>query len=101
MGCSDDSEQAAGGFRFHGQNARGVGCEERARTLHPARPFRFVNGVAVSRDGRRAISASWDETVKVWDLENGSELRTLKGHAGWVYGVALTGRPPTGDFRFL
>jgi len=32
-----------------------------------------------SSDGRRAVSASVDKTLKVWDLETGSELRTLVG----------------------
>jgi DNA invertase Pin-like site-specific DNA recombinase len=31
----------------------------------------------VTADGRRAVSASWDNTLKVWDLENGREVRTL------------------------
>jgi len=35
-----------------------------------------VNGVAVTPDGRRAVSASDDKTLKVWDLESG---RTLVG----------------------
>jgi WD40 repeat protein len=30
--------------------------------------------VAVSRDGRRAVSASEDKTLKVWDLETGAVL---------------------------
>ena len=33
-------------------------------------------------DGRRAVSASDDQTLKVWDLESGRELRTLTGHSG-------------------
>ncbi len=33
---------------------------------------RSVNGVAVLPDGRRVVSASDDETVKVWDLSSGS-----------------------------
>ena len=40
--------------------------------------------VAVTPDGQRAVSASWDKTLKVWDLESGRELRTLTGHTGAV-----------------
>jgi WD40 repeat protein len=49
-----------------------------------------VNGVAVTADGKRAVSASNDKTLKVWDLESGRELRTLVGHSDYVTGVALT-----------
>jgi len=49
-----------------------------------------VHGVAVTADGKRAVSASWDKTLKVWDLETGHELRTLEGHADYVTGVAVT-----------
>ena len=50
-----------------------------------------VRGVAISGDGRRAVSASTDETLKVWDVESGRELRTLEGHTDAVHGVALSG----------
>jgi WD40 repeat protein len=30
-----------------------------------------VTGVAPTPDGKRAVSASWDKTLKVWDLESG------------------------------
>ena len=49
-----------------------------------------VTAVAVAPDGRHAISASWDETLKVWDLESGEELHTLQGHTGPVLDVAVT-----------
>ena len=39
--------------------------------------------MAVTPDGRRAVSASDDSTLKVWDLASGRELHTLSGHAGW------------------
>ena len=49
-----------------------------------------VTELAVTPDGRRAVSASLDNSLKVWDLETGSEERTLSGHSEEVYSVALT-----------
>ena len=46
--------------------------------------------MAVSPDGRRAVSASEDNTLKVWDLDTGAELRTLAGHSDSVRGVAVS-----------
>jgi WD40 repeat protein len=50
----------------------------------------IVTGVAVTPDGKRAVSASADKTLKVWDLETGRVLRTLQGHSDSVPGVAVT-----------
>ncbi len=50
-----------------------------------------VWGVALSRDGRRAVSASGDYRLKVWEVESGRELHTLEGHTDRVWGVALSG----------
>ncbi|MDF0590402.1 KGGVGR-motif variant AAA ATPase [Candidatus Methanocrinis natronophilus] len=49
-----------------------------------------VSAASVTSNGRRAVSASWDQTLKVWDLETGEEIRTLKGHSEWVNAVAMT-----------
>lgn len=49
-----------------------------------------VNAVAVSGDGRRAVSGSADRTLKVWNLDTGLLLRTLVGHADSINAVAVT-----------
>lgn len=49
-----------------------------------------VRSVSVTSDGRRAVSASSDETLRLWDLESGECLRTLEGHAKEVAGVSVT-----------
>ena len=43
-----------------------------------------VNSVAVTPEGERAISASSDRTLRVWDLEKGQLVRTLEGHLDGV-----------------
>ncbi|MDB9314152.1 hypothetical protein PN462_13655, partial [Spirulina sp. CS-785/01] len=48
-----------------------------------------VNAVAVTPEGQ-VISGSGDNTLKVWDMQTGKELRTLRGHSDWVYAVAVT-----------
>jgi hypothetical protein len=50
----------------------------------------WVSAVALTPDGTRAISASADRTLRVWDLASGELLRTLEGHTRWVGAVALT-----------
>ena len=49
-----------------------------------------VHCVAVTGDGKRAVSASYDNTLRVWDLDTGRALRTLEGHSFCVEGVAVT-----------
>ena len=41
-------------------------------------------GVAVTPDGTRAVSASDDKTLRVWDLATGKSLASLEGHTDTV-----------------
>ena len=41
---------------------------------------------------RRAVSASRDQTLRLWDLESGQTLRTLEGHTTRVVAVTPDGR---------
>jgi WD40 repeat protein len=49
-----------------------------------------VNGVAMSRDGNRIVSASDDKTVRLWDGRAPRELLRLQGHTDKVTCVALS-----------
>ena len=49
-----------------------------------------VNGVAITPDGPRAVSASGDHSLKLWDLESGRELRTFQGHTDVIWWVTVT-----------
>ena len=41
-------------------------------------------------DGRRVVSGSNDNTLKVWDVATGECVATLEGHSGYeVFGVAV------------
>ena len=54
-----------------------------ARAFGGGSPFRHadrVTGISYSPDGRRLATSSRDGTVKLWDLDNGRELRTYRWH---------------------
>ncbi len=79
--------QSGRGAHRHGQrgpDGQGVGCGERRGAAHAERASDTVNSAAYSPDGTRIVTASWDETAKVWDAESGEELLTLSGHTGLV-----------------
>jgi serine/threonine protein kinase len=48
-----------------------------------------VGALAISSDGRWLLSGGHDNTVRLWDLTSGSELRCFAGHVGCVHSVAL------------
>ncbi len=49
-----------------------------------------VTSVAFRADGKRIVSGSFDNTVKVWDADKGHEILTLKGHTQHVMSVAIS-----------
>ncbi|MBM3290430.1 MAG: WD40 repeat domain-containing protein, partial [Candidatus Hydrogenedentes bacterium] len=47
-----------------------------------------VLALAFSPDGKQIVSASYDKTLIVWDVETGSAVRTLANHVDAVYTVS-------------
>jgi tetratricopeptide (TPR) repeat protein len=50
----------------------------------------WVHSVSYSPDGTRLASASYDNTVKVWDATSGAQLATLRGHTDIVTAVSYS-----------
>ncbi len=50
-----------------------------------------VLGVFVNQANTRFATCSVDETIKIWSLPDGKELRTLSGHLGQVNNVSFSG----------
>ena len=49
---------------------------------------KLVNHVAFSPDGRFIVSASFDNSIKLWDSRDGKFISTFRGHVASVYQVA-------------
>ncbi len=48
----------------------------------------WVSQVSISPDGKRIVSSGWDNTVRVWDADKGTEIHTLTGHKSAVTSVS-------------
>jgi WD40 repeat protein len=49
-----------------------------------------VISVAFSPDGSKVVSGSRDKTIRLWDVQSGSELASFKGHEDYVNSVAFS-----------
>lgn len=50
----------------------------------------FVQDVVLSLDGQFALSASWDKTLRLWDLNTGLTTRRFVGHTSDVLSVSFS-----------
>ncbi|KAJ8594797.1 WD40 repeat-like protein, partial [Rhizopogon salebrosus TDB-379] len=64
------------------------------RVTAPRRQFKdhenSVFAVAVFPDGHRMITGSGDQTLVLWDLQDGVSLKKMKGHRSQVQAVAVS-----------
>ena len=49
-----------------------------------------VSAVSFSPDGKLLASGGGDNTVKLWDVATGKEIKTLSGHTNEVWGVSFS-----------
>ncbi|XP_050374768.1 COMPASS-like H3K4 histone methylase component WDR5A [Argentina anserina] len=62
-------------------------------TITPSQTFEghdqgvSVSDLAFSADSRLLVSASDDKTLRLWDLDSGRRLQTLRGHTNYVFCV--------------
>jgi serine/threonine-protein kinase len=66
-----------------------------AFTANESRTFKghtqpLVESVAVSPDSRLVLSSGYDNTVRLWDIQTGKEIRRFVGHDGLVHGLAFS-----------
>ncbi|CDS02005.1 hypothetical protein [Sporisorium scitamineum] len=50
----------------------------------------FVSDIVISSDGQFALSASWDKTLRLWDLNTGTTTRRFVGHTADVLSVSFS-----------
>ena len=74
-----------------------IGAARTGRPAGEAREVRRFLGhtdqvmdLAISPDGKRIVTGSFDATVRVWDVETGKQLHVMEGHRGAVMALAIS-----------
>jgi WD40 repeat protein len=49
-----------------------------------------IRRVAISQDGKQLLSASFDGTMRLWDIQTGKEVKRFDGPGNFVESVCFT-----------
>ncbi|GAB1541616.1 hypothetical protein NUACC21_42870 [Scytonema sp. NUACC21] len=69
--------------------------------------MKIYHAIAVTPDGRKAISAGYDNTLKVWDLENRQKVTSFIGDSAMFCcavapdGVTIVAGEASGRLHFM
>ena len=73
-----------------------VGCSSAQEPPNHKGHFGAVFCAAFSPDGKKIVTAGYDNTARIWDIESGEELHVLKGHRGHSAGINSVAFSPDG-----
>ncbi|HEX3047563.1 MAG TPA: caspase family protein [Bacillota bacterium] len=62
------------------------GSEVSIRLGHSA----AVGSVTISPDGKYILTGSWDQTLKLWEINTGRQIRNFIGHSDSIMSVAIS-----------
>lgn len=64
----------------------------RWQCLHTlSRHTEIVSAVALTKDGKKLVTGSYDQTLRIWSVKTGGLLKTLSDHSKEIYCVATSG----------
>jgi WD40 repeat protein len=58
------------------------------KTLHGHK--NSVRSVCISNDGKKIVSGSWDDTIKIWEAQTGNNIKTLYGYKIFLNSVCIS-----------
>ncbi|NEQ25475.1 MAG: hypothetical protein F6K28_41710 [Microcoleus sp. SIO2G3] len=56
----------------------------------PRYAYPHVYGLAISADSQLLVSTGKDYTVRLWSLQSGQNLKTLRGYTGGIHSLSLS-----------
>lgn len=77
---------AAGSRRLHFWDVAARKLVHRDDAAHK----RAIQDMVISRDGKLLVTGSTDDTVRLWDVEQGKRIREIEAEQDGVYSVALS-----------
>lgn len=84
----DDSFLVSGGKSLHVWTMDNLG---QPITLEGHEPLTFINRLDISEDNRTLVSASSDQTVRLWNMVDQTPKAILRGHQSYVNDVRIDG----------